>query len=1000
MAIPTIFDLCRPRDDVVEGRAADADFAADLAQVLTGEAAPGYRDPALFFQNTHPTRGLRNLVENVCRRLSGAGGSANAIFRLDTSYGGGKTHGLIALAHAARGMEGVAHPEEFVDPALLPAAGSVRIAAFDGENADPANGRDLGGGIRARTPWGEIAHALAGADGYETVRESDEQRTAPGAGTLRDLFGDGPALILLDELAVYLRKVGGPKSRAQGGQLTAFLTSLFKAVENAPNAALVYTLAIGKDGKGADAYAPENEFVARQMEELDSVSARKATLLNPTEEDETALVLRRRLFESVDEEQVGAVVEAYRSLWRQHEHALPANATRSETTDRFRASYPFHPEVLDTLTGKTATIADFQRVRGMLRLLAHTVAHLWQERPADAHAIHLHHIDPGQRPIHQEIVTRLNQKHFLPAITNDVASGSAGSRSRAEQIDAEHFAGQPPYTAYTARTIFFHTLAFNEALQGLTASELRYALIGPGLDSSFLDEARKKFLAESAYLDDRPLAKLRFRAEANLNRELRVAEEQVDLAEARARLREEIRGVFREQRFELVPFARFPSEIPDDADKKGLPRLVVLDHEEVTVERQGEKIPDLVVRLFEKKGTEGVATRELRNHLVFLVADGPDARHMKERTRSRIALERLKAAHRISDFAEHQQREIREREKQSVQGLAVAIQQCYRHLFYPSRVGTPDPGIHLRQSVLDRPAPANKPGAGQSAIVNLLQRTRKLRLPEDPPDGPAFVRDRTPLRNGPMTTRDFRQEFRRNPGLPILIGDTTFLNGIRQGIAEGEYIYEQGQLLSGPGDPEAAISLQGESRVMTVRWARAEGIWPRPKPEGRKDKKKDERKDEPKPADQRHFRASGSLEAALRQVWEQVRHHKVPAVRSVTIDVVDSATGFGLLAATNGVPDATKTVNLKAGCESADGGTLQVEFRGPLPAAGPVKEFLEAQLRAVPVARLKAQVTLSFAEGLPMAGNAAEKLSKHLTRVVRGDAQVTATADNPQGDQK
>ena len=220
-----------------------------------------------------------------------------AIFRLDTSFGGGKTHGLIALVHAARGMKGVPNAAEFIDPALIP-RGDVRVAAFDGENADPANGRRMDDGILAYTPWGEIACALAGREGYERVRRSDEQGVAPGAETIAELFGNKPALILLDELSVYLRKIKGrPNAR---DQLTAFLTSLFKAVESSPRAALVYTLAIGKDGRASDAYSDENQFIADRMAEAESVSARKATLLNPTEDDETVQVLRRRLFERIE----------------------------------------------------------------------------------------------------------------------------------------------------------------------------------------------------------------------------------------------------------------------------------------------------------------------------------------------------------------------------------------------------------------------------------------------------------------------------------------------------------------------------------------------------------------------------------------------------------------------------------------------------------------------------------------------------------------------------
>ena len=312
MALPTIFEVCVPRDDVLRGTTADADFAADLAQVLRGTAPREYLEPALFFGRTYPTRGLKDLLANVCRRLSGVGGEAAAIFRLDTQYGGGKTHGLIALVHAAGGLQNVPNAAEFVDPALLPKK-PVRIGAFDGENADPANGRTMGDGIRARTPWGEIAYQLAGPEGYERVRRSDEDHTAPGADTLRELFGGEPTLILLDELSVYLRKLANrPGAR---DQLTAFLTSLFKAVESTPGAAVVYTLAIGKDGAATDAYAAENQFIAERMAEAESVSARKATLLNPTEDDETVHVLRRRLFAEIDEAKAAKVVDAYRELW-------------------------------------------------------------------------------------------------------------------------------------------------------------------------------------------------------------------------------------------------------------------------------------------------------------------------------------------------------------------------------------------------------------------------------------------------------------------------------------------------------------------------------------------------------------------------------------------------------------------------------------------------------------------------------------------------------------
>jgi predicted AAA+ superfamily ATPase len=77
MTLPTIFDLCLPRDDVVKGTIADSDYAANLANVLTGRASRDYTDPPTFFTNTYPTEGLKELLVNVCGRLSGKGESVS-----------------------------------------------------------------------------------------------------------------------------------------------------------------------------------------------------------------------------------------------------------------------------------------------------------------------------------------------------------------------------------------------------------------------------------------------------------------------------------------------------------------------------------------------------------------------------------------------------------------------------------------------------------------------------------------------------------------------------------------------------------------------------------------------------------------------------------------------------------------------------------------------------------------------------------------------------------
>ena len=236
-----LFTLCQPRPDVLQGTVRESDFAADLSQVLRGDAPDEYKRADLFFANTYPTKGLCNILKLVALRLAGRPEQVASIFRLDTQFGGGKTHALIALAHALRSLEGVPNASEFLDSELWPKA-PVRVAAFDGENADPANGHRLGKSVRAYTPWGELAYALRQEKGYALVEPSDKQGIAPGADTLRELIGNEPALILLDELAPYLRKVSARNAHQASQQLSAFLTSLMKAVESSPKAALVFTL--------------------------------------------------------------------------------------------------------------------------------------------------------------------------------------------------------------------------------------------------------------------------------------------------------------------------------------------------------------------------------------------------------------------------------------------------------------------------------------------------------------------------------------------------------------------------------------------------------------------------------------------------------------------------------------------------------------------------------------------------------------------------------------
>lgn len=1003
----TIFDLCDPRQDVVEGRMRDEEFAADLAGVVNGKAPPEYADPVLFFRHTHPTRGLRTLLETSCKRLSGTGGEINSVVRLDTQFGGGKTHSLIALVHAVRGMKGVSNPAEFIDPKLLP-AGEVRVAALDGENSDPANGLRLEGNLLARSLWGEMAYRLAGREGFERIRTSDEKHVAPGADTIVELFGGKPTLILIDEVAIYLRKVAKVFPTAVD-QFAAFIQALLKAVAATPRVCLVFTLAVRADDKAAkDAYKAEQQMAMSAFEEAESVVGRKATQLNPTEEDETVAVLQRRLFDRVDLNAAEGVVAEYVALWDRNKETLHADAYNAEAREQFRRGYPLHPETLHTLIEKTSSLSLFQRTRGMLRLLARTVHQLWKERPADAFAIHPHHLDPGVQSIRDEITTRLGQGAYTPAVAADVASVPGAQPATAQQLDRDHYPGQPPVTSYLARTIFLHTLAFPESAQGITADRLRYSVCSPAVEPGFVEAARKRFVSESLFLDDRPGIPLRFLTEPNLTQMIRKAVNEVDPGEVRTYLNEKIRTLFagRGHDFEMVPFPGGPYEVPDDISN-GRPHLIVLGYDAFTVSEEPTSLPLEIIRMATLKGANE-ELRSFRNNLVFVVADERLREEMKQAVKRRLALQELKKEERMENLADHQQRTVNGEFEKSSFTIAVAIMQCYRHLFYPSHVTLGGGDAQLAHTAIELANASDSPGNGQVHIKRTLREQKKLLASGDAPDAPTYVRDQTPLKTkGHISTLELRNEFRKAPKLSILLDDDPLICCIRDGIGADVFVYRKGDLVWGKGDPAPSIEISENAFVHTLADAEKLGLWPRkPKEEQPEAKGKDHDEDHDKDQDKERsgegrekrddprlpLSAEGPLSQALTVLFEKARTQKIGAVKELRIKLFEAKATWNVHQAVATYHDADVSCSFSATLSGDEIESFEVRFAGSLNKANAVKSFLDAQLRTASDHTFEGHYRLRFKEPLRTAAEKTEAFTKAMTKYGGGEAFVEAQA--------
>ena len=1002
MTLPTIFDCCNPRADVLSPSLSD--YAADLRTVLVERREDDYSDPRRFFANSFPTQDLKRLLEASGRRLSGVGNAESSTIRLDSTFGGGKTHGLIALVHLARTPDAV--PGEFLDLSLQPTK-NVAIAAFDGEMANVAAGVELEQGVRAKTPWGYLAYKLGGLAGFERIRPNDEQCSAPGTEDWISLIGDRPALILLDELAEWLRKL---RNRDDWKQLAPFLKGLMAAIDARPDACLVLSLAVGRSGKAIDAFVQENEYVANALQEAESVSARKVLVLNPTHEDETAAVLSRRLFQEVDRAKAAAAIDAFMRVWEAQKAHLPEDAFGTKRRDALLESYPFHPDLIATLNAKTATFQNFQRVRGMLRILAPTIRTLWEQRPTDAAAIHVHHINLGVAEIRTEFTTRLGQQAFDSAISYDIANADPLQPARAQRLDDRYYRGTAPFASYVARSIFVNSMAFNDELRGCTVEQLRAAMLSPAFEgasteggASFIEDARKRFAEESGYLDDRTTTVLRFAAEANLTRLIDQTKLNVDRSAVRDSLKREIQALFRSAgsggtlALDFVAFPGSPSDVPDDAND-GRPYLAVIGYEAEAVDGEVLSTPPLVSRIAQYKGSDGTQLRVNRNNVVFLVADRRKIGDMEDAMARRLALEDLST--RTSTLAEHQVTKLRKLKEESVHRAAVAIQQCYRHVLYPSGAALDTAGLaHL---ALEADNAAANPGAGQKAVMRALHDHGKLSEREDLPLNPTPVRDRTPLaKRGYLTTQELREEFRRDRNQPMLLGDEPLRKLVREGVEKDIFVYvkgDKGEVVYAHGMPPMSIDISENAFVYTKRAAQEAGIWPRqgaetPPPDAPKPPAPQPRVEERelRTWDQKKdgiLQAEGPLREAFARLKDVAKQRSASTLSHITLAANAITDAAALVRYAANLRDAKAQVKASLQYETSDGSTCNVEFSGSAPEARHAFDFAAQQIRSARDNAVSLILDLDFDEPLIPDGDAYAKLVDSLGQIAPGPVRL------------
>ncbi len=480
-----------PHEDIREGRLDEAIFAANVWAVEQGNAPEVYLEPEEFFRKTHMTSGLAMVLSHVTRTLSGSKDAGDRIISLQTAFGGGKTHTLVALWHLARHAD-VVRTSPTCEKVRHVLGGEVpadvkALAVFTNRTCDATQGRTTPDGIHTRTLWGELAAQLGGQELYEKVRANDEaQRTTQG------LFADvlraaAPCLILLDELADYC--VGAAAVPVQDSTLAdqtiSFIQELTEAVQEVPGAVVVATLPASKM-EVANSEKGQEAFVT-----LEKRFYRLGADVKPVADEEIYEVVRTRLFESITvPDEPGypkKVAAAYRAMYLAHNREVPSEVCKASYGEDIERAYPFHPALIDALYKRWGSHPDFQRTRGVLRLLACIVGDLWDRRDSGTQSQPL--IQPCHVQWTLDPLSAALARLWGHAYQSVAAADVLGEKSNAGIFDDERGGdyGRESIGRGIASAILLGSFGGQGERSGYSSKDVKVACSRPGLNWGYTD---------------------------------------------------------------------------------------------------------------------------------------------------------------------------------------------------------------------------------------------------------------------------------------------------------------------------------------------------------------------------------------------------------------------------------------------------------------------------------------------------------------------------------
>lgn len=728
--LPAWRDVIQPHDDVARGTFSSSEFAADLHVVSHGEStSKEYADPVEFFARTYLTDGLSDLLTRGIRRMSGDT-NASPVVNLQTNFGGGKTHSMLALWHLFSGTPVTEFPQDVQD--LIHEAGDVQVehlgvrrVALVGNRLEAGKTTVKEDGTRVNTLWGELAWQLGGHRAFEYVAEADHTRTNPGDSLRRMLQEFSPALILIDEWVAYAREMVGRDDLPAGTFDTqfSFAQTLTESVSAVPGCMLVVSIPASDSGAAGSDIEIGGENGRRALERLQNVIRRVADQWRPSTKDESFEIVRRRLFKDPDAQasaRIAAVARSFIKMYRKDAPSYPREVTTgSEYEERIRMSYPLHPEMLDQLYEGWSALPRFQRTRGVLTLVSSIVSELWSSD--DQSPL----IMPGSVPLAADAVnanlTQYLEDRWKAIIDADIDGYDATSL----KIDRDKpVLGQRGVTRRVARTIFMGSApnVGSETTRGLDKQRVWLGTAVPkdvvGNFGLALDELSRRSMyfyeEQGRYWFDTTAS-----AQKTANDYAERLREDPDTVwnEIVERLRAEYekassRGVF--ARVHVAPGSS--ADIPDLEDV----RLVIVHPKYSVAQTDSEGTSSSLQWVRDAVESKGSAQRVHRNTLVFLAADRQEEDALESAVRSYLGWKHVLVGASGMDLKPSQRANADKRAGQDSDTVNGRLSAAYTWVIYPDQF---DPTVAF---TIEKERASESTGALPERVAAKLRQSDRL----------------------------------------------------------------------------------------------------------------------------------------------------------------------------------------------------------------------------------------------------------------------------------